>query len=62
MNQKPRNVTRSQQANAAENLERLKASRPLRPPVSRFVERESTAGAQELKTFLLRSGKVAPRA
>jgi hypothetical protein len=62
MSQKPRSVTRSAQANAAENLERLKASRPLRPPAAaQFVERASTAGAQELRAFLLRSGRIAPR-
>jgi hypothetical protein len=61
MSQKFRSVTRTAQANAAENLERLKASRPLRPPVSQFVERASTASAQELRAYLLRAGRIAPR-
>jgi hypothetical protein len=62
MSQKPRVVTVDQQI-AAENLERMKAARPLRPPVaSQSVERSSTAGAQELRAFLLRSGRISPRA
>jgi len=61
MNQKPRSASRSAQQDAAENLERLKASRPLRPPASPFVERASTAGAQELRAFLLRAGKIVHR-
>jgi hypothetical protein len=56
MSQKPR--SQNAQQIAAENLERMKAARPLRPPVSRFVERVSTAGAQELRTYLLRAGRV----
>jgi hypothetical protein len=62
MSQKPSSVRRSDQQIAAENLERLKASRPLRPPVAQFVERASTAGAQELRAYLLRAGRIAHRA
>jgi hypothetical protein len=59
MSQKPGSVRRTDQQIAAENLERLKANRPLRPPSAQFVERASTASAQELRAFLLRSGKMA---
>jgi len=61
MSQNPRSGTRNAYAIASENLERLKAARPLRPPGSQFVERASTAGAQELRAYLLRAGNIAPR-